>query len=227
MLLRLREALSGLADLLLPQHCAGCDVAGTAWCPACAGRLGGFRRVHRPLLGDSPPVFALGRYRGAARRAVLAYKESGQRALAAPLAAQLATALRSITAEESLEREWWLVPAPSRAVASRRRGGAHMARIARSAAVALSGSGFPARVADCLLTGPGAADSAGLTPQQRLDNLAGRVVVRSGRLPPEGAQIAVLDDVVTTGATAASAVSALVRAGRPVAAVLALTATAG
>lgn len=227
MLLRLREAISGLADLLLPQHCVGCDVAGTAWCSVCAGRLGGLRRVHRPLLGDSPPVFALGRYRGGARRAVLAYKESGQRALAAPLGTQLATALRSITAEESLESEWWLVPAPSRAVASRRRGGAHMARIARSAAVALSDSGFPAQVADCLLTGPGAADSAGLAPQQRLDNLAGRVLVRPGRLPPEGAQIALLDDVVTTGATVASAVSTLDGARRRVTAVLALTATAG
>ncbi|GAB3684649.1 ComF family protein [Saccharopolyspora tripterygii] len=227
MLHRLREAISGVADLLLPQHCVGCDVAGTAWCSVCAGRLGGFRRVHRPLLGEAPPVYALGRYRGAARRAVLAYKESGQRGLAVPLGTQLATALRSITAEESLEPEWWLVPAPSRAVASRRRGGAHMTRIARAAAVALGEAGFPARVADCLLTGPGAADSAGLTPQQRLDNLAGRVVVRPGRLPPEGAQIALLDDVVTTGATAASAVTTLDGVRRPVAAVLVLTATAG
>ncbi len=83
MLSRLREAISGLADLLLPLHCVGCDVAGTAWCPRCAGRLGGMRRVDRPLFGNSPPVFALGRYRGVARRAVLAYKEDGQRALAA------------------------------------------------------------------------------------------------------------------------------------------------
>lgn len=102
-----------------------------------------------------------------------------------------------------------------------------MARIARSAAVALSDSGFPAQVADCLLTGPGAADSAGLTPQQRLDNLSGRVLVRPRGLPPEGAQIALLDDVVTTGATVASAVNTLDGVRRPVTAVLALTATAG
>ncbi|TDD93236.1 ComF family protein [Saccharopolyspora karakumensis] len=223
----LREALSGLADLLLPLHCVGCDVAGTAWCPRCAGRLGGLRRVDRPMFGNSPPVFALGRYRGVARRAVLAYKEDGQRGLAPPLGAQLATGLRSITLDRSLEPGWWLVPAPSRAMTSRRRGGAHMARIAHFAAIELSAAGMPARVADCLLTGPGAADSAGLTPQQRLDNLAGRVLVRPGRLPPEGAQVALLDDVVTTGATVTGAAAALDGARRPVAVALALTATAG
>lgn len=227
MLTRLREAISGLVDLLLPQHCVGCDVAGTAWCPGCAGRLGGLRRVHRPLLGGAPPVFALGRYRGTARRAVLAYKEAGRRDLAAPLAAQLAIALRSITLDRSLGPEWWLVPAPSRAVASRRRGGAHMARIAHHAATELTASGMPTRVADCLVTAPGAADSAGLTPRQRLDNLSGRVLPRSERLPPPGVQVALIDDVVTTGATIASAVSTLDEVRRPVAVVLVLTATAG
>ncbi|WP_406688822.1 ComF family protein [Saccharopolyspora sp. ID03-671] len=227
MLTRLRDALSGLADLLLPQHCVGCDVAGTAWCRECAGRLGGLRRVERPLLADGPPVFALGRYRGAARRAVLAYKESGRRDLAAPLAAQLAVALRSITLDRALPGEWWLVPAPSRAMASRRRGGSHMGRIARHAATALTESGMPARAADCLLTARGAADSAGLTPQQRSDNLNGRVLVRPERLPPAGTQVALLDDVVTSGATAAGSAAALNAARCPVSLVLALTATAG
>ncbi|SFS40135.1 ComF family protein [Saccharopolyspora flava] len=227
MLTRLRLALTGLVDLLLPQHCVGCDVAGTAWCRECAGRLGGLRRVERPLLSDGPPVFALGRYRGAARRAVLAYKEAGRRDLAAPLAAQLAVALRSITLERAWPGEWWLVPAPSRAVASRRRGGSHMGRIARHAAEALTASGTPARAADCLVTAPGAADSAGLSPQQRADNLAGRVLVRPNRLPPAGTRVALLDDVVTSGATAAGSAAALSRARRPVSVVLALTATAG
>ncbi|WP_344128041.1 ComF family protein [Saccharopolyspora halophila] len=225
-LARLSTAVSGLIDLVLPQHCVGCELEGAIWCVECAGRLGGLHRVRRPLLAGAPPVYALGAYRGTARRAVLAYKEAGRRELAAPLARQLCTALRAITAEQG-PGDWWLVPAPSRAIASRRRGGAHMSRIARRMATALTGPGPRACVADCLVISPGAADSAGLEPQQRVDNLAGRVLVRADRLPPAGARIVLLDDVVTTAATVASSVAALGGAGREVTAVLVLTATAG
>ncbi|MFC7341496.1 ComF family protein [Saccharopolyspora griseoalba] len=221
---RLRTGISGLVDLVLPQQCAGCGREGTSWCRECAGGLGGLHRVHRPLLADAPPAYALGAYRGPARRAVLAYKEAGRRDLAGPLAGQLRTALRALA--EVGSGEWWLVPAPSRAITSRRRGGAHMTRIASRVAGA-PGADPRARVADCLLLARWTADSAGLAPQQRLDNLAGRVLLRPGRLPPPGARIAVLDDVVTTGATAASSAAVLAEAGLPVALVLALTATAG
>lgn len=221
---RMRTGISGLIDLVLPQHCVGCGAEGTVWCTRCAGELGGLHRVHRPLLTDAPPLYALGAYRGSARRAVLAYKEEGRRDLAEPLAAQLRTALHALT--ELDPAEWWLVPAPSRAIVSRRRGGAHMTRIARRMAEAPDAVP-PASVSDCLLLARGTADSAGLEPQQRLGNLAGRVLLRPDRLPPPDARVALLDDVVTTAATAASSAAVLSRAGRPVALVLALTATAG
>ncbi|MGP4021155.1 ComF family protein [Saccharopolyspora sp. 5N708] len=223
----LGEGLSGLIDLLLPLRCAGCDAAGTAWCRGCSRELGGLRYVERPLLDPGLPVYALGRYRGAARRAVLAYKESGRRYLAGPLARHLAVGLRAISAEHRLDHAWWLVPAPSRAIASRRRGGAHMTRIAHRTAAELAASGCPAAVADCLVTARGAADSTGLDAAERVRNLSGRVLVRTGRLPPPGAQVALIDDVITTAATVASAVRVLAAAGVGVAAVLSLTATAG
>lgn len=223
----LGDGLSGLVDLLLPLRCAGCDAAGTAWCRGCSRELGGLRRVERPLLAPHPPVYALGRYRGAARRAVLAYKESGRRHLAAPLARHLAVGLRAIAAEHRLDRQWWLVPAPSRAIASRRRGGAHMSRVAHLVAAELAASGHPAAVADCLVTAGGAADSAGLDAAERVGNLAGRVLARTGRFPPPTAQVALIDDVITTAATVASCLAVLGTAGVDVAAVLSLTATAG
>lgn len=223
---RLRTAVSGLIDLVLPQHCVGCELEGAVWCRECAGRLGGLHRVVRPLLTGGPPVYALGTYRGSPRRAVLAYKEDGRRELAGPLAQQLRTGLRAITAECG-PGDWWLVPAPSRAIASRRRGGAHMTRIARRMTTQFTGTGPRASVADCLFIAPGAADSADLEPEQRVDNLAGRVRVRADRLPPAGARMVLLDDVVTTGATVASSVEALRGAGREVTAVLTLTATSG
>lgn len=223
----LRDGLSGLVDLLLPLHCAGCGTAATAWCPECSRELGGLHRVERPLLPPAPPVYALGRYRGAARRAVLAYKESGQRHLADPLARHLATGLRAITEEHRLDHRWWLVPAPSRAIAARRRGGAHMCRIAHRMAARLTAEGRPTEVADCLVTARAAADSAGLDAAERVRNLSGRVLLQNGRLPPRTAQLVLIDDVITTAATAAACLEALGTAGRAFAAVLALTSTAG
>ncbi|MCI2422161.1 ComF family protein [Saccharopolyspora sp. K220] len=222
----LGAGFSGLVDLLMPLRCAGCDDVGTAWCRGCSRELGGLRHVERPLLEPGPPVYALGRYRGAARRAVLAYKESGRRYLAEPLAGHLAVGLRAITAEHQLDDDWWLVPAPSRAIASRRRGGAHMSRIAHRMAAALTASGCRTAVADCLITARRAADSAGLDAAERVRNLSGRVLVQTGRLPPPAAQVALLDDVITTAATVASALAALETANVRVAAVLSLTATA-
>jgi predicted amidophosphoribosyltransferase len=102
------------------------------------------------------------------------------------------------------------------------RGGEHMARLAQVAA----GVCAPAAVAPALCLTSGAHDSVGLTAVARRANLAGRVRLRPGGLPPPGTPVVLLDDVVTTGATAAACTSALKAAGVRVSAVLALT-TAG
>lgn len=222
---RLRDAISGLVDLVFPLRCAGCAVLGTGWCPACEPELAVLRRIERPLLESGPPVYSLGRYRGPARHAVLAYKESGRRDLADPFGRALATGLRALSAEG--ERGWWLVPAPSRAVVSRRRGGPHLVRVGHRAVAALAESGWAASVADCLAMDRRVRDSAGLDPAERVRNLSGRVLVRNGRFPPRGAPAVLIDDVITTGATAASCLRALEGAGIGVSLVLGLTSTAG
>lgn len=223
----LNEAVSGLVDLLFPLQCAGCGAPGTQWCSGCARELGGLRRVHRPLSAGGPPMYALGRYRGAARRAVLAYKEAGQRHLAEPFGHHLATAVVALAGEIGMERACCLVPAPSRRIAARRRGGAHMTRVAHRAAGRLAGAGWSARVADCLVTESGAVDSAELAPAERMGNLSGRVRARPADLPPTDPPVLLIDDVITSGATAAVCARVLADVGIGVAAVLSLTATAG
>jgi predicted amidophosphoribosyltransferase len=219
-------ALHGLLDLVFPLRCAGCADPGTPWCPECAQRFLMLRRLRRPLLAHGPPAYALGHYRGAARRAVLAYKESGRRDLARPFATLLATGLRAVVDTEGVCRPEWVVPAPSRALASRRRGGPHMRRIAVSMAAALSAAGWTVPVADCLMLAPGTRDSTGLTPDQRIRNLSGRLSARPRHLPPRQAPAVVIDDVLTTGTTARSCVRELDSRGVRVVAVLSLTATA-
>ncbi|SFB61993.1 hypothetical protein SAMN05216266_12956 [Amycolatopsis marina] len=167
-------------------------------------------------------MFALTRYRGVARRLVLAQKERGRRDLAAPLGAALARGLTSLPASTG-KGDVHLVPAPSRASAARLRGGSHVLALARHCAVGLRNEGVRAQVAPVLRLAAGARDAVGLDAEQRAANLRGRVRVASWRLPEPGARVILLDDVITTGATAAACVRALREAGIGVVAVLGLT----
>ncbi|MEV0071441.1 ComF family protein [Amycolatopsis sp. NPDC050768] len=118
---------------------------------------------------------------------------------------------------------WCLVPAPSRRSASRLRGGPHVQRLAEAAARCLAQTGAEAFVAPALAL-KGARDAVGLNRAERVANLAGRLrFVPAGR-PPPGSRVVVLDDVVTTGATAAACVRVLADAGVAVSAVVALLA---
>lgn len=118
---------------------------------------------------------------------------------------------------------WCLVPAPSRRSASRLRGGPHVQRLAEAAARCLARTGAEAFVAPALEL-KGARDAVGLSRAERVANLAGRLRFVPAGGPPPGSRVVVLDDVITTGATAAACVRALTDAGVAVSAVVALLA---
>ncbi len=99
-----------------------------------------------------------------------------------------------------------------------------MTLMARSAGPVLVAAGHWAGVAPCLYTGRGARDSVGLDPAARQANLRGRIRWRPAAAPPVGVPVVVVDDVLTTGATAAAATAALHERGHPVQAVLTLAA---
>lgn len=226
--MRIPTLPKALLDLILPTECGGCAVPGTQWCARCAEELADDPVRLRPRIDPGVPVWALGRYSGPRRRAVIAAKERGRRDLATPLGVAVAAALRRL-------RQWGelapfgldqlvLVPAPTRASAARRRGGDPVTRIATAAVGA-------DRVCRALAMTEAVRDSVGLSADQRQANLVGRVrLTRSGcglarYLEAESAvcernSVILIDDVSTTGATATESIRVLSGVRIPVSAVI-------
>jgi len=220
--------IGAAADLLLPRPCPGCGRAGP-WCESCAATLSGRpRRIGPPdHLADGaglPPIWALAHYTGPVRAAILAGKEKGRRDLPPRLGEALGAAVVQLHAWGVVAEPVWLVPAPSRPAAARRRGGDPVRIMATAAARATADAGIPAGVAPCLVTLGRARDSVGLDAAARQQNLAGRVRLVARAAPPPDAQILLVDDVLTTGATAVAATATLIAAGRRPAGVIALAA---
>jgi predicted amidophosphoribosyltransferase len=207
-------------DLILPRECGGCGAPSTRWCDACAAELSvpaEQPHVVNPRIDPQVPVFALGRYAGARRQAILALKEHGRADLVAPLACALAVGLHRLLSWGMVETPLTVVPAPTRRSAARRRGGDPVTRLARAAV-----AGHPdVTVVAALRMKALARDSVGLGSSARERNIAGRVLLRGARPRTE---VVIVDDIVTTGATAREAVRTLHAAGIPVAAVLAIAA---
>lgn len=207
-----------MLDAVLPLQCGGCGAPGTRWCAVCAAQLAvgpDGPRLVSPRLDPQVPVFALGRYAGARRKAIVAVKERGRSDLIVPLAATVGTALQRLVCWRMLELPLTLVPAPTRRSAARRRGGDPITRMA--AAVAARHRGMT--VAPVLRMRAFARDSVGLGSGARERNVAGRVVLRRRGLSDPfmaAGDVVLIDDVVTTGATLSESVRVLRRAGLPV-----------
>jgi predicted amidophosphoribosyltransferase len=108
-----------------------------------------------------------------------------------------------------------LVPMPSAAAAVRARGHDAVARLARRCAVLMRRRGHEVALCQALRLGWRVRDQAGLSASARAINLDGALRLRHGvaRDPMLLRPIVVVDDVVTTGSSAAEAVRVLRNAG--------------
>src|ERR1700749_260803 len=170
-------------DLILPTECGGCGMPSTRWCPACAAELvvkPDEPHVITPRVDPEVPVFALGRYAGARRQAILAMKEHGRADLVAPLGRALALGVHRLLMWGMGDIPLTIVPAPTRRSAARRRGGDPVTRLATVAVAA-----HPhITVAQALRMKALVRDSVGLNTTARERNIAGRVVLNR-KLPAD------------------------------------------
>ncbi|WP_435842751.1 ComF family protein [Streptomyces fradiae] len=98
-----------ITGLVLPVACAGCGRPRTTLCDVCARSLRKRPAAHvrpEPEPGGLPDVWAAAPYEGAVRAALLAHKERGALALAAPLGEALAGAARAAAVAAAAAGLW-------------------------------------------------------------------------------------------------------------------------
>ena len=224
----LRQALAPVIDLVYPPRCPLCGaglatqegLCGACWGelaipgePACAACQRPFGQgipdgaICAPCLANPPRhdgVAAGTLYNEASRKLVLAFKH-GKRIALAPMLARMAAARLP-----ELDGEWLVVPVPLHPWRLWRRGFNQSALLAREIA-RLRGQ---EAIVDALVRRKPTPTLGGLGKAARARALSGAIAVaarRAGRL--EGAQVVLVDDVMTSGATSDACVRVLKRAG--------------
>jgi ComF family protein len=212
-----RAARDLVLDLFYPPRCLACGgSASRLLCDGCAGSIAADSEPFCPIcLAAREDPFGCsaherrgavwGVHGGALRDLVHALKYDARRAAAEELARGLA---RAPAAAALLARADLLVPVPSEAGRRRSRGYHPAAWLASALGRA---AGLPVAL-DLMRRRRGGPSQTRLDPERRAKNVEGAFVVSRANLAA-GRRVLLVDDVVTTGATAWACLEALSRAG--------------
>jgi predicted amidophosphoribosyltransferase len=164
------------------------------------------------------------------RAMIVGFKENNLTSLADDLGRLLAVAVRGAVSQQSMGAPLIVVPVPSRRAALRARGHDATAMLANRAAARLRAEGRCVEVHSLLRSRRGVADQAGLSAGERALNLHGSMACSTRALRRlwrrhDRVALVVIDDVLTTGATAREAQRALEAVGLPIWAIATIAAT--
>lgn len=207
--MRWRGLLEAAADLAWGGSCAGCGRPGPVCCPACARLVREQPPRPVPLDDLAGEVWARGEYADELRALILACKERQGLGLV-PLLAELA-----VGSVAAVLRESWrsgpvvVMPIPSSRATVAARGFDLTWLLARGVARRLSRLGMQIRAQRGLVLAAGTRDQVGLGVVDRAVNRQHSLRA----LPGPAAQVVLVDDIVTTGATLTAAAHELEAAG--------------
>jgi len=202
-----------LTEILFPSRCFGCRVLGPTICSQC--RLLWNPHLYRTTL-DSMHVYSAVLYSPVAKRIILSAKENGIKAADDLIIHALSHCLHLLLRDFEIGI---LVPAPSRKSSNRKRGRDFLSEVTHSIADSES--------LDCmdLLTHTRKVkDQSELNAHQRTENIYQAMAIDRNKLSALGvdADVILVDDLLTTGATLLEARRALeVRGIRVIAAITA------
>ena len=205
---------TSLVDLIFPSRCAVCDRAGKNLCQECKNLLW---IQPREFHFSGLHVYTVTKYSDETSRLLVSLKDKGQFALVAELAQMLRPAIENLPVSESIR---YLVPAPSSPENFSKRGFHPMLLLAQAVA-----SKHPSlKVLNCLRFSRRVKDQVGLTEPERIANISFSMELNQS---VTGRVCYLLDDVVTTGATALEAARVLRFGGASLAGVLAISYSKG
>jgi ComF family protein len=202
--------ITPLLNFVLPSRCASCDRPGSDLCDQCFSEIS--IALHEFQI-HGLPGFAVTKYTPLISNVLVSFKEKGQFALSKTLAALFSEAISLLPKFES---PVYLVPAPSSPENFARRG----FQPALLLATEISKNHPEFRVMNSLVFSRKVRDQVGLSGSQRLANLESSMKLNQS---VTGRVCFLVDDVVTTGATATQAARTLLLGGAQVAGILTLS----
>ena len=221
-------------DVLLPRGCAGCDRPDAVLCPQCRELFAQCRP--RALQGSvSGHAYAAAIYQGAARRAILSWKDHDDTELDGPFS-EIMTGLlartplcdlarpapQRSTPRQSTPQRVLVVPAPSSRASMRGRGRRHMMPLASAVSHELQVLGLDAQAVPALASHTvGGRSVQQASSAQRARRIGGHITVTRDATV-EDRMVILVDDIITTGATLRQCAQTLQQAGAQVLGALAL-----
>ena len=215
-----------IKSLVFPASCLVCKTYGEKLCPLCKEPWQ--KLITKVWLGDVP-LFYQANYDQLTMPIFLAAKENNDRFAQELLAKALVESIRAAKLKFS-NQKLYLVPIPSRAANERKRGYSHLQKILKNVSTILNN----VEVVSLLKIQKQIYDQTNLDAQTRYQNLhnAYRCDLKLkkflfSRINYSQSKVLVIDDLITTGASASEAIRALNAEKIKVSAVICAAATLG
>lgn len=208
----MRMFLDSIRTLVYPSNCLMCDQQNSPLCTSCRFK---WQSSSRDFLISSHKVSAAIPYDDRVARIVLSAKEDNSKAAKDCILLGLNAAFRRLVCIQDIPSSTLLISIPSSRAANRRRGGDYLFNlsheISKNSKYTISKL-LAAPKVPLLIQKSNVRDQSGLTARERTQNMNSAIYVNpriAAKLKNLQITVLLMDDVITSGATLKSAISAL------------------